>query len=44
MIAFFLLGETAMARLASSRQRRKNRVVMEKKMATSPEQLCEKLP
>ncbi|KAK0822892.1 serine/threonine protein kinase [Friedmanniomyces endolithicus] len=37
-------GETALARFASALQRREARAVMEKKMATSAEQLREELP
>ncbi|KAK3669528.1 Casein kinase I isoform epsilon [Recurvomyces mirabilis] len=44
MIAFFLLGKLPWQGLQSHGREEKNRVVMEKKIATSPEQLCEKLP
>ncbi|KAK1047676.1 casein kinase I [Friedmanniomyces endolithicus] len=44
MIAFFLPGKLPWQGLQAHGRGEKNRVVMEKKMATSPEQLCEKLP
>ncbi|KAK5140889.1 Casein kinase I isoform epsilon [Rachicladosporium monterosium] len=44
MIAFFLPGKLPWQGLQAHGRGEKNRVVMEEKMATSPEQLCEKLP
>ncbi|KAK1053626.1 casein kinase I [Friedmanniomyces endolithicus] len=44
MMAFFLLGKLPWQCLQAHGRGEKNRAVMEKKMATSAEQLCEELP
>ncbi|TKA64222.1 hypothetical protein B0A55_11579 [Friedmanniomyces simplex] len=44
MMAFFLLGRLPWQGLQAHGRGEKNRAVMEKKMATSAEQLCEELP